>query len=195
MAVVQTGVILRFIGLSGDAKPSPTAGQAGSKFYETDTGTTYVWDGSAWSADLSSAQLARAIKSVTFDGTAGKGALGAVPFFTVTGRVFVENIVGFVTTAITEDGGTGVSSLELGVVGATTLFIPAAVSSLFLINRFWQDATPAQFGEVAPAATKEVATDQNIQANVTSTGTRKVNGGVIQLTVLWTPLSAGALVV
>ena len=45
MTVVLTTTIQRFIGLAADAKPTPPAG---SEFYETDSGATYVYDGSAW---------------------------------------------------------------------------------------------------------------------------------------------------
>ena len=48
MTVVRTGVIRRFIGLSGDTKP--TGVPAGSTFVETDTRRSFVYDGSAWSA-------------------------------------------------------------------------------------------------------------------------------------------------
>jgi len=40
--------IKRYYGLSTDTKPTLAQGDAGSSFYETDTGDTYVWSGSAW---------------------------------------------------------------------------------------------------------------------------------------------------
>ena len=47
MAVKLMNTIQTWIGLSSDTKPaSPT--YTGSRFYEYDTGRTYVWDGSAW---------------------------------------------------------------------------------------------------------------------------------------------------
>ena len=49
------GTLSRFIGLSGDAKPTNTfsAGkpvdfQAGSTFYEADTGKVFRWTGEVW---------------------------------------------------------------------------------------------------------------------------------------------------
>jgi hypothetical protein len=46
MAVVLVTNPARFVGLAADTKPaSPTAG---STFYETDTGSMYVFDGTAW---------------------------------------------------------------------------------------------------------------------------------------------------
>jgi hypothetical protein len=37
-----------FLGLAGDTKPTLTAGAAGAKFYETDTGKIFIWNGTAW---------------------------------------------------------------------------------------------------------------------------------------------------
>ena len=49
MAVVITAAIKRYLGLSGDTKPT-TDTPAGSTFYETDTQREYVYNGSTWSA-------------------------------------------------------------------------------------------------------------------------------------------------
>ena len=47
-ATVRTGGgIANFIGLSSDTKPTGLSG-AGQTFYETNTGLTYIYDGSAW---------------------------------------------------------------------------------------------------------------------------------------------------
>jgi len=46
MAVVLMRAINRYAGLSTDTKPASSV--AGSTFYETDTGHTYIWQGSAW---------------------------------------------------------------------------------------------------------------------------------------------------
>jgi hypothetical protein len=37
-----------FLGLAGDTKPTLTTGGVGAKFYETDTGKIFIWDGAAW---------------------------------------------------------------------------------------------------------------------------------------------------
>ena len=36
------------VGLSTDEKPTDNIGGAGAKFYETDTGDEYIFDGTAW---------------------------------------------------------------------------------------------------------------------------------------------------
>lgn len=46
MAVVLITAIKKFQGLAGDVKP--TDAPAGSEFYETDTGSTYIFNGSSW---------------------------------------------------------------------------------------------------------------------------------------------------
>jgi len=40
-----------FIGHSGDIKPTTGVG-AGSKFYEVDTGATFIWNDGTWENDL-----------------------------------------------------------------------------------------------------------------------------------------------
>lgn len=46
MAVVRVASVEQFVGLSSDTKPA--AARAGSRYYETDTGQEYVFDGTAW---------------------------------------------------------------------------------------------------------------------------------------------------
>ncbi len=43
-----TEIINRYVGLSTDTKPSLNERDADSKFFETDTQNTFVWDGTAW---------------------------------------------------------------------------------------------------------------------------------------------------
>ena len=51
MAVQQIVEFQSYIGLSTDTKPTAVA--PGSKFYATDTGENFIWDGSNWHTDLS----------------------------------------------------------------------------------------------------------------------------------------------
>ena len=50
MTVVLVMTIRNFVGVSGDTKP--TDAPAGSTFYETDTRTSHVYDGTAWQLRL-----------------------------------------------------------------------------------------------------------------------------------------------
>lgn len=130
-----------------------------------------------------------ASKSITFDGAAGKGAIGTGTVFTVTGEVLIEKILPFCTTLIGVDAGTGVASMQLGVGGATPLLVPSTSAIDIDADEFWEDATPSANGVAAPAALKDVVITQDIQFEVTSTGTQKVNSGVIRFDVWWRPLS------
>ena len=46
MTVALVSAPQRYVGLSTDTKPASAA--AGSEFFETDSGRTYLSDGSAW---------------------------------------------------------------------------------------------------------------------------------------------------
>ena len=136
-------------------------------------------------------------KSITFTGATGYGAIGNVVYFTITGAVHVVSLDAVIETSLTEDAGTGVSSCSLGVVNATTLFIAAALSSVLLSSApLWYTGTaPSANGVALDAKYKDIAIAQNIVLAVTSTGTRKVIGGVITLTVTYMPItSIGSLV-
>lgn len=195
MAVTLITAIKRFVGLSGDAKPSPAAGEAGSRFYETDTGNTWVWDGAAWALELATGAVARAVKVVTFTGAAGLGAIGTVALFTVTGRVLLERVVGYCTTDVAVDAGTGAASLRLQVAGLAGNLIAATLATDIDTGEWWVDATPDATAVAIPAALTGIAAAASVQAEVTSTGTQKINGGVVEFYAVWRPLSAGALLV
>lgn len=50
MAVQLVTTIQKFIGASGDTKPTDASIPIGSEFYESDTFKTYVYDGTDWHA-------------------------------------------------------------------------------------------------------------------------------------------------
>lgn len=182
-----------YVGVSGDTKPTLVAQQAGSTFYETDTGATYVHDGSAWQLLLEGGPF-KAEKTITFDGTAGLGLAGtAVPIFTVTGEVLIAYLAAFCATSLTEGGAT--AQISLGVVGNVTLFVAAGEPIDIDANEFWTVADPTAVGGVAvPAAMKEIliANGANIVADPTVDDT---TGGVIEFTAYWRPVSSDGLVV
>ena len=141
---------------------------------------------------LGSSPILRTLqKSITFTGAAGFGAIGNVIYFTITGRVHVVSLDAVIETSLTEDAGTGVSSCSLGVTGATTLFVAAVLSSaLVSTTPLWYSATPNATGIALAAAYKDIAIAADIVLAVTSTGTRKVTGGVITLTIIYVPITS-----
>ena len=138
----------------------------------------------------------RSFISFTFTGAAGFGAIGNCTLFTVTGAIHVVAINATVFTTVGVDGGTGAASLSLGTTGTTTLFVAATTATLLTsTNKLWYSATPNANGIALPAAMKDIAVQQNLVAAVTSTGTQLINAGVLQVTVLWVPISSNSAVV
>lgn len=90
MTAILVTTIQRWLGLSSDTKPTPD--RAGSEFYETDTGATYVYSGSAWGLKADT-QVYRATKTSASPLTTGN-------LFTYTGSVELLHIIGRVTTGI-----------------------------------------------------------------------------------------------
>ena len=188
MTVVLVDSIQSWIGVAADTKP--TAPPAGSVFYETDTGITSVYNGTAWRVKPSLTPF-KATKTVTFTGAANLGAVGAVPYFTVTGEVLVEKLVPICTVNLGEAAIN--STIALGVTGSTSLLIAAtdAVPTI-TAGLFWVDTAPDANGVAIPAALKDIAITDNIIATV---AVQNVNAGAIRIDLLWRPLSADGLVV
>ncbi|MBI4496852.1 MAG: hypothetical protein HY689_02995 [Chloroflexi bacterium] len=132
----------------------------------------------------------RATKAITFDGTAGLGAVGAVSYFTVTGEVLIERIVPFCTVDLAEAAPT--ATIALGVTGAVELFIAATTAVDIDANEFWVDTAPDANGVALLAALKDIVITDNIIATV---GAQNVNGGTLRIDVWWRPLSSDGKVV
>jgi len=186
MTVVLTTAIQTFLGLSTDSKPS--APPAGSTFYETDTGASYLYGGSAWVLDLAPGPF-RASKNLAFTGAAGLGAVGNVPLFTVTGEVLLLAVVPFCTESLVSAGG---GTLALGVTGSTVLFIAATTGTDIDLGLFWIDATPDANGVAVPAALQNIAITDNIVGTV---AVGAITDGTIRVDLWWRPLSPDGLVV
>lgn len=123
-------------------------------------------------------------KTITFTGAAGLGVQGAVPLFTVTGRVIVESIVGYCTVDLISAGG---GSLALGVTGATTLFIGATTATAIDVGEIWASTTPTAAGIALPAALQNIAISANIIGTV---ATGDITAGAIELCVYYRPVSS-----
>ncbi|HEX3088974.1 MAG TPA: hypothetical protein VHQ23_09985 [Ilumatobacteraceae bacterium] len=196
MTVVLVRAKKDFVGVAADVKP--TGVPVGSTFWASDTNITYVtYDGTNWSVGnpLASPRLlytpdtAHVTKTITFDGNANTGAVGAVPLFTLTGAVWVQRIGGYsVLTPVSAGGGT----LALGVTGSTSLFIAATTATGIVTGDSWQTATPNANGLAVPAALKDILIVTSIIGTV---GTANITGGSITVTVEYKPLTDnGALV-
>lgn len=128
-------------------------------------------------------------KVITFDGSAGLGAVGAVPLFTVTGEVMVT-IIPFCTTLLDEAAPT--ATLSLGVTGSVALFIAATDAVDIDADEFWVDTDPDPYGIALPATLKDILIAADIIGTV---AVQNVTAGVMELLVLWRPISTDGNVV
>lgn len=129
----------------------------------------------------------RAEKLITFTGAAGLGAIGAVPLFTIAGKVIIDRIIGVVETDLV--GAT--ATLALGVTGATALLIAATTAVDLDLDELWVSATPNAAGIAIPAGLHDIAIAQNIIGTV---ATAAITAGAIRLYAWYTPITSnGAL--
>lgn len=126
------------------------------------------------------------IVTVAFDGTANLGAVGALPIWTLTGRILVVSIATFCT----EDLAGATATLELGVASDTDLFIASTTATDIDNNDWWVDATPTEVGGVLlPAALKDVLVSESIRGTV---GTAAISDGTLEFYCQYVPLTVGA---
>lgn len=129
----------------------------------------------------------RASKLITFTGAAGLGAIGAVPLFTLTGKVILDRIIGVVETDLV--GAT--STLALGVIGSTALLIAATTATDLDLNELWVSATPNATGIAIPAGLQNIAIAADIIGTV---AVAAITAGAIRLYAFYTPITSdGAL--
>ena len=142
------------------------------------------------SSGVNESKVERTTKTITFTGAAGAGEVGTVSVFTISGGIIVvEEIAGRVTTNLT--GAT--ATVALGVTGQTSLFIGATTATgLVTTAALWASTAPTAGGIALPAATKQELIDANV---IITVATANVTGGVLEIDVVWRPLTAGATLV
>ena len=126
-------------------------------------------------------------KTITFAGTSALGLAGtAVPVFDITGEVLINYIVAWCSTLLVEAGATSI--LSMGVVGNTQLFIVNTEPEDIGVNEFWTVIAPSAVGGVAlDAKQKDILISANVILDPTTDDT---DSGVLEITALWTPVSA-----
>jgi hypothetical protein len=129
-------------------------------------------------------------KVVTFDGTANKGAIGAVPLFTVTSAVLVR-IVAICTVDLTCGAG---ATLSVGTAAATAGIIAVTGAVDIDAGEIWFAAAPAtKLDTVTNSILSFVIGDGSAIKGTVAVDT--VNTGSITFTCFWTPLTATGNVV
>lgn len=124
-------------------------------------------------------------KSVAFDGTANKGALGAVPLFTVTGAV-VFRITAICTESLASGAG---STLSIGTAAATAGIIAVTTAVDIDAGDIWFAAAPATVLDTL--ANSMLAFVIGDEADIKGTvAVDTITDGTIEFTVFWTALTA-----
>jgi hypothetical protein len=120
--------------------------------------------------------------SITFDGTAGKGAQGTVTLFDVTGDVEVRSPVGL--KCATDLTG-ALATIEVGISSDTDYYAEPATATDWDAGEWW-DSINAEIGALGQnLLVAQFATDI-----IATIATADITGGSLQCYVWWRPLSA-----
>ena len=139
-------------------------------------------------------------KTVTFAGATADawgndgGALDGGVLFTVTGLVQIR-VVARCTTDCTGAGSTD----EVGITGATAIFMPTTTMTTLDVGEIWlNNATPATYfiiGEEEAAADNYPIYLLNGNDIIMTTKTADTDAGVVDFLVYWKPISADGQVI
>ena len=129
-------------------------------------------------------------KTITFDSSAGNGAVGTVTLFTITGRVLVRRLSVFCPLELASPG--SATTISLGVASDVDEFINPAIARAIDTNQWWIA------GAVAPGAIQlganmlDVAVSEDIIYNILAAA---VSGGTLVCDVWYEAITDdGALV-
>ena len=136
-------------------------------------------------------------KTITFDGSAGSGAVGTITVFTITGRVLIHRVLAFCTAGLF--GGAS-ATLRCGGVLDTDGLFDQVIATTVDNNEWWQQANPLRGlvsldgghdgGQISSQVQK--MTDEDV---ILSVGTQAIAGGTIIFDVWYEPVTDdGALV-
>ena len=119
-------------------------------------------------------------KTVTFDGSAGNGAIGTVALGTVTGSILITHV-----TARCKVDLVGAATLEAGVAGNTAILISQIADATNLdAGEWWHSASP-----ILGAA--QAILDRCLADNpILTIGTANITAGQIEFVFMWLPLSS-----
>ncbi len=122
--------------------------------------------------------------TITFDGSAGSGAVGDVTVFTLTGRVWVVGVTAFCSTGLSEGGAT--ATVQLGTAAKDGALIAVVNAVDIDTNEWWMDGTPAEEVVQMDGAQVDALISSDIVVKVTS---QAVSGGVIVFDAWYIPIT------
>ena len=114
-------------------------------------------------------------KIITFDGSAGNGAIGIVTALTITGRVLVRRMSAFCPLELATPG--SAAKISLGVVSDVDEFIDAAFVTAINTNCWWIAGAVVERGAIQLGAKMlDVAVSEDIIYNIVAAA---VTGGTL----------------
>lgn len=139
---------------------------------------------------ISGSDLFYASKRITFTGAAGAGAVAALPIFDVQGIVKIGLIIPEIETSLTS---AGLATIGLGAEGNGQFFIaPTAFSDLVAGDLWLSDSSHSGVGGEITNGVKDHVLRQNILLDILVSA---ITGGVMEVHVLWAPISDDGLVI
>src|SRR3990172_4957165 len=134
---------------------------------------------------LGGTDVRHARKTITFDGTAGLGAVGtAVTIFTTTGKILLHYITAYCTTDLGQALAT--AQISLGTATQVTRFVAATNSTAIQENEWWVTGTPTVGSIDLPDICQNVFVSENVVINPTAQNT---NAGVLVIDAIYEPIS------
>lgn len=135
----------------------------------------------------------RFTKTITFDGTAGNGAVGTVTTATITGRVRLLDCFIYCSVDLTEAGVT--ATLSHGITGQTTLINGATNAVDLDAGEWWSGTNSVTVGTRSPMGNASLTNSMSLSGNIFLTvGSQNVTGGTLVFDYIYEPLTVdGAL--
>ena len=119
-------------------------------------------------------------KTITFDGSAGNGAVGIVTALAITGRVLVRRMSVFCVLGLASPG--SATTISVGVASDVDAFINAAQAIAIDTNQWWTPSAVAVGAAQLKANMLDVAVSEDIIYDILAAA---VSGGTLVCDVWW----------
>lgn len=122
-------------------------------------------------------------KVIAFDGSAGNGAVGQVVIFTITGRVVIDRMTGFVTESLASAGG---GSISMGTPTKVTQYLSAVTATGWVANDWTRSTGVASTDSDTILGTTPDPTSENVTYDVT---VGDITNGTVVIDAWYTPVT------
>ncbi len=122
--------------------------------------------------------LAAPVKTITFNGTAGRGAAGVVPVWNVQGVVYIKHVAFVVKQTLTTPAPL-TTTLSFGHAGLLSAIIGTTLAASMTTKTIWVDGTLLSGVRLIPNTVKDITVNENLVLNVAGLGAN-ISGGIIE---------------